>query len=630
MFVATFYSYKGGVGRSLALANVAAELARRGKSVLVADFDLEAPGVTSFEFGAEGPQLSPCPGVVDFVLDWLQEGVSPDVRKYISECAPPNENGGRIWVMPAGTMDHQYGSRLSKIDFGSLYEEHDGFLLFEDLKEQWRTSVGADYVLIDSRTGHTDVGGICTRQLPDLVVSVFWPNAQNLSGLELMSAEILEQEKESNRKIARLFVPSNLPILDDEDGILRELLERFRRTLRYLPSQEIRIFNYPSIDLLQQKIFALHRPNSRLAREYRALADAVQMHNMVDEGGVRLFLERVTGQGRRNPPRSPATSSPANFSEEEQKKIEEIEKKDWQDQEILRMLAGIRAREGETSIAIKLTEKLIARRQDSLADHLRMADWAMSAGMTIDVQTTVNRLLDDPEASQRHIIAAVNLFVKGGASEIDRLDLDLVHRPAVKRLNTQQAARICSALSEDAAKTRLAAEIVRAALLDTSRRGENFHDDDVSNPLALALIGAGFFGDAEDLLRKAKVRDASDELRRTFNLAMAIWGRTGEPPREQFTEVVRLHEARGAITDGGQANYNQCLSLALGVLGELDRAHEFLGAAQTEIYEQGRSFSCWSYLVRRTSDFVAELDEMRSWLASGSPAPCVVAGRGSV
>src|SRR5262249_13442037 len=44
----TFYSYKGGVGRSMALANVAALLARWGQRVLVLDWDLEAPGLEKY------------------------------------------------------------------------------------------------------------------------------------------------------------------------------------------------------------------------------------------------------------------------------------------------------------------------------------------------------------------------------------------------------------------------------------------------------------------------------------------------------------------------------------------------------------------------------------------------------
>jgi cellulose biosynthesis protein BcsQ len=43
MYISTFYSFKGGVGRSLALANIATELVIRGKRVLIVDFDLEAP-----------------------------------------------------------------------------------------------------------------------------------------------------------------------------------------------------------------------------------------------------------------------------------------------------------------------------------------------------------------------------------------------------------------------------------------------------------------------------------------------------------------------------------------------------------------------------------------------------------
>jgi MinD-like ATPase involved in chromosome partitioning or flagellar assembly len=46
--IVTFYSYKGGAGRTLALANVAVLMARQGHRVLVADFDLEAPGMSRF------------------------------------------------------------------------------------------------------------------------------------------------------------------------------------------------------------------------------------------------------------------------------------------------------------------------------------------------------------------------------------------------------------------------------------------------------------------------------------------------------------------------------------------------------------------------------------------------------
>jgi len=45
--IVTFYSYKGGTGRTMALANTAWILAAAGNRVLTVDWDLEAPGCTA-------------------------------------------------------------------------------------------------------------------------------------------------------------------------------------------------------------------------------------------------------------------------------------------------------------------------------------------------------------------------------------------------------------------------------------------------------------------------------------------------------------------------------------------------------------------------------------------------------
>ncbi len=49
MHTIAFYSFKGGVGRTLALVNVGVELVLTGRKVLLVDFDLEAPGIDTFE-----------------------------------------------------------------------------------------------------------------------------------------------------------------------------------------------------------------------------------------------------------------------------------------------------------------------------------------------------------------------------------------------------------------------------------------------------------------------------------------------------------------------------------------------------------------------------------------------------
>src|ERR1700704_4721655 len=62
----TFYSYKGGVGRSMALVNIACLLAKMAKKILIVDWDVEAPGLHFF-FNTDKEK----PGLVDLFTDIL-------------------------------------------------------------------------------------------------------------------------------------------------------------------------------------------------------------------------------------------------------------------------------------------------------------------------------------------------------------------------------------------------------------------------------------------------------------------------------------------------------------------------------------------------------------------------------
>ena len=98
-----------------------------------------------------------------------------------------------------GTTIKKYPERLSTINWQELYANQDGYLLLEDLKAQWKDFLDPDYVLIDSRTGHTDVGGICTRQLPDAVICLFFPTIQNLNGLVPIVNGIRKENKKRKK-----------------------------------------------------------------------------------------------------------------------------------------------------------------------------------------------------------------------------------------------------------------------------------------------------------------------------------------------------------------------------------------------------------------------------------------------
>ena len=239
-----------------------------------------APGLDTF------PVLSPVqptPGLVEYVARYLDTDVAPDVREFIG-VSPAVDN---LLVMPSGAAQTGYASNFGKIDWQALYAERDGYLLFEDLKEQWRQEIKADYVLIDSRTGYTDTGGICTRQLPDAVTVLFFPNEQNLRGLTKVIADIRsEANPPRNKQIELHFVMSNVPDLDDEDEILTGIKQRFQSGLEF-EEEPLVVHRYDSLSLLNQTAFVRDRPKSRLAREYRDV-------------GNRIVRGKFGGQGRRH------------------------------------------------------------------------------------------------------------------------------------------------------------------------------------------------------------------------------------------------------------------------------------------------------------------------------------------
>ena len=339
MFCATFYSYKGGVGRTLALANVAAHLAMRGKKVLIVDFDLEAPGITTLDFCAAAQKH---PGVVDFIHAYLREGVAPNASDFIHCCGftnGPDDTTIELHVMPAGDQSAAYGASFAKIDWRELYEERDGFLLMEDLREQWK-NLGYDYVLIDSRTGLTDVSGVCTRQLPDAVITLFFPNQQNLAGLTDMVQSIRASTARPHCP-ELLFVASRLPRLDDEDGVLERWLERFKTQLGYSKQQFCALHQYDSLALLDQEIFVRSRPKTGLAKQYVELSNLIAELNSEDADGAVAYIASVgkVYSGKFNDPIVQFDiSNPFGFQRIE-KRLEEIEQQHRQDCVVLGRLA---------------------------------------------------------------------------------------------------------------------------------------------------------------------------------------------------------------------------------------------------------------------------------------------------
>ena len=208
--VYTFYSYKGGVGRSMALANVAALLAKWGRSVLIVDWDLEASGIESFFEGAT-PGLRDLrqsrPGVVDLIMAKAQ-GYEIDWGECLIDAYPFGADKP-VSIITAGRSDDGFTERMQSLDFGRLFAEFELGSYIEKLRNEWISKF--DTVLIDSRTGITDIGGICTIHLPDVLVLLFTTTETSVQGvIDVMTAAREQQSKLpfERQKLLALPVPA--------------------------------------------------------------------------------------------------------------------------------------------------------------------------------------------------------------------------------------------------------------------------------------------------------------------------------------------------------------------------------------------------------------------------------------
>ena len=219
--IVTFYSYKGGTGRSMILANIAWLFASSGRRVLMVDWDLEAPGLHRFfhPFLLD-KELASTDGVIDFVTDYVVEAVSQDADSPTDWYEPLADisryavaidydgfpTPGRLDLVPAGQQGIGYASRVNGFDWSDFYTRLGGAAFLDAVRESMRRQY--DYVLIDSRTGVSDTSGICTVHMPDAMALCFTLNRQSIEGAVAVASSVRAQRPDDD--FAVLPIPTRV------------------------------------------------------------------------------------------------------------------------------------------------------------------------------------------------------------------------------------------------------------------------------------------------------------------------------------------------------------------------------------------------------------------------------------
>lgn len=201
--ILTFYSFKGGVGRTTALAAFAVQRAWIGERVAVIDADLDAPGIGSLLAADENGTTARW-GVVDYILEKKFNHI--DFRDYYHACRRENVTGaGEILVIPAGRLDENYLWKLSRLDI-ELYANNPREHIFYRLLEDVRENLKPDWILIDVRAGLAVPAGVLAGGFAHLNVIFGTSSEQSWRGLKLIIERLGVQNIRAERSQADLIL----------------------------------------------------------------------------------------------------------------------------------------------------------------------------------------------------------------------------------------------------------------------------------------------------------------------------------------------------------------------------------------------------------------------------------------
>ena len=565
MYITTFYSFKGGVGRSMAMVNIAMQLVKQNLRVLIVDFDLEAPGLDTFPLPEPVRQVKEKNGIVEYVTNYIETNKSPNVEDYIYELSCSKiSSDGCLWMMPAGKRDSSYALRLNSISWTNLYNDHNGYLFFEDLKKQWEEILNPDYVLIDSRTGHTDVGGICTRQLPNAVVTLFFPNKQNLLGLEKVVKNIRQESEEPRKKeIAIHFVTSNVPDIDDEDEILKDQIAEFQKKLNYDEGKTAIIHHYNSLSLLNQVIFTLNRQRSRLAKEYTRVMEMIRRENIKDRDGVLDFL----------------TSD-----------------------EPIKILIN----SGVTYLENKLQQ--IKENHSSNGKVLyRLANVYQSFGTYEEVMQFYNQAIEKGYSDPDIYLRRVYLRLKQKSSELE-IEESLNDIKEALAFNNIKPHKILQAFSY---VIRLDIDADAILYLMSCVKKQDLRSR-IKRNLVLDLIRVARFNDAMKIISLERPQPKDLNIEDAFNYAMAEWAESSVPSEDLFMRVAELENDSEETP-----NNKQCMAITYWALNKNNKAQENINIAKQLIEKQEfDELSAWRYATVSRRQFIEDLNALEEAIQS--------------
>ncbi len=325
--VVTFYSYKGGMGRTTTLCAYALHLAQKGKKVVILDCDFEAPGFLSF-FGLEEQQeQTQKSGLVEYLLD--KEFVGSQninlANDYILEVSKDySGEKGKIFVLPSGNLNYTSIFDNSETSIPNTHLDHylhglarlnisnsDKMIrqfreLFNDLVKNLELTKD-DYILIDSRTGFNEIFGITALNLSNAIVGFFGSSEQTRAGLYFLLDKYIDiklQNQEEIKQPKLLLVNSIVPnnkerqelFLKSLNNLITNYADETQKKIEQIYQNAIPFTDIPRVSLGENKVLKeigvkFYETDEENEKKEKELLTLVQTNEFVDYDGKTKKFE---------------------------------------------------------------------------------------------------------------------------------------------------------------------------------------------------------------------------------------------------------------------------------------------------------------------------------------------------
>ncbi len=337
--IITFYSYKGGIGRTTTLASFAIHCAHNlGMKILIIDCDLDAPGVPNF-YDIDADILSKTNGIVEYLIN-KRFDKNINLNDYIIQMHKKYSGAkGDIFIMPAGNLSDDYENeyyKADKLDFNkenklkklNIHRTHyleglarinisspdivlqDFTSLIQELKNN--PDFSPDLILIDSKTGFSEILGIFVLYISDIIVGFFRDELQARPGLHYLFERVIENNKFQQLLIINAIIsdPQGVDKFEDDLKLLSETSDTgegpfefkfasiYENTILKKLGSDSEVADQSFIDLITQKQFHSYNnifdilDNCINLLEQNKRLDTKKEQKLINEKSVNIIYDK--------------------------------------------------------------------------------------------------------------------------------------------------------------------------------------------------------------------------------------------------------------------------------------------------------------------------------------------------